>query len=1272
MRLAALFVLISFYVVGQDVQGLRFVQNKGQWDNTSDFQAQVPGGRVGVSANGFSVELLDMEALEHRHLAGHESIDEATGQASADAVRGHYFKINLLGSNPNVRPVAEHQLDGHYNYFLGNDKRRWASHARAYATIVYKHVYPGIDFRVSSIGSNLKYDFIVSPGADPSQIKIEYEGVIGIEKLNDELSIGTSIGMLTEQKPYSYQIKARNREAVSSEYQVRDNVVTFSFPSDYDSCRELVIDPLLIFSTYSGSTADNWGSTATPGEHGALYSAGVTNQQNGGAFPATVGAFQPFNHGSYDMAIIKYDSAGTKFLYATHLGGVNNDSPESLVVDKATGDLIVLGISSSPDFPTSANAYDNSFNGGTPIFNRVINTTDAWDIVLTRLSSDGGTLIGSTFLGGSGNDGLNLPKQSGGVLVANYGDEMRGDVITDGDGNVYLSSVTGSADFPIVNGFDDTYNGGTTDGLVVKLTPDLSSIVWSTYVGGAGLDAAYSIKFDANNNIVLAGGTTSADFPTTAGAYQPAFKGIVDGWIARIASDGSTMMQATLTGTISFDQVYFIDLNASGEIFCYGQTAGHMPVTPGVYRNANGGQFLQKFSADLSTLSFSTVFGSGSTTGLVMPNISPTAFLVNDCNNIYMAGWGGFVNSNSNTGFWPSSTHGMPVTSDAYQKTTTGSDFYFMVLNGDASTLVYATYLGGNSSKTHVDGGTSRFDKYGIVYHAVCSGCVFGNEAGGSTSDFPTTPNAHSRLNRSANCNNAAFKFDLNSLWADFNTNNTALTMPGFNNVCYPDSIVFENLSTGGKTITWDFDDGTVVVQDDADPRFVIHQYQNAGQYQVKLKIADLSTCSQTDSITKTIYYFKPNITVGPDTKVCEGGSVTLEASGGTSYLWTTVDGAVVSQQKSPVVSPTTFTSYFVTVKDSNGCARKDTVNVDVTLNVHAFLQSYDLNNKTPGYNNVCYPNAIQFRNLSVNGEEYIWDFGDGSLPLAKSDSTPVVHTYQNQGVYQVKLKALNPNTCNLEDVAVKVINYYKDQIVVGEGGEICEGSSFQLFARGGNVFEWSTEDRVIFSTSSDPVVRPSQDTRYYVTVTDAHQCMRKDTVDVAVLDSVDAKWVHNLKGSCFDRPGIYVENLSPPLDDVTYRFEFGDGVVSEEPRVTHQYEKDGVYALKFVAQKKYCAFEETVHVPVYTLVVPNVFTPEGSPGFNDEFVVGFGEDLLTAGEAGQKIQLTVVNRWGKSVYESDDYQNDWKGHDLEGGVYYVHIKVGEMATCKGWVHIVK
>lgn len=1272
MRLAIIVLLfISTQVVGQEVNGLRFIENKGQWDSDIDFQALVPGGRVGVSPNGFSIVVLNLEEMEHRHMASHGeplAVNEFDGGISDDGIDGHYFKINFVGANSNVKPIATASLQGHHNYFLGSDSCRWASHAKAYGSILYQNVYEGVDFKVSSVGQDLKYDFIVRPGADPSQIKIEYAGLEALELSGFNLALKTSVRTLIDQRPVSYQ----SNQNISTEYLLNDNVVSFYFANGYDECEELLIDPLLIFSTYSGSTADNWGSTATPGEHGTLYSAGVTTQSLGGFFPATPGAFQTTNRGSFDMGIIKYDSAGTQFLYATYLGGEHNDSPQSLVVDRASGDLIVLGISSSPNYPTSINAFDNSFNLGTPVSNRVLNTTDLWDIVLTRLSSDGGTLKGSTFLGGSGNDGLNHPKQSGGALVVNYGDEMRGDVITDDAGYVYISSVTSSGDFPIINGFDDTFNGGITDGLVVKLAPDLSSIVWSTYVGGSGFDASYSIKFDVDQNVIVAGGTTSADFPVTPGVYQNSFNGIVDGWIARIASDGSSIIDGTFTGTSSFDQVYFVDLNADGDIFVYGQTAGQMPVTSGVYRNANSGQFLQKFSPDLSILKLSTVFGSGSTGGLVIPNISPTAFLVNDCDNIYMAGWGGFVNSSSGTGYWPSSTHGMPVTSDAYQKTTSGSDFYFIVLNGDATELVYSTFLGGNSSKTHVDGGTSRFDKYGIVYHSVCSGCTFGNINNTASSDFPTSPNAKSRLNRSQNCNNAAFKFDLSSLRALFDTNNTAFTAPGFNNVCYPDSIVFENFSTGGKTITWDFDDGTIVTQQNTDPRFVIHQYKQPGQYKVKLKIMDLSTCSQTDSTFKIINYFKENITVGPDAMVCEGSPFQLTASGGIDYKWTSSDGSFSSNEQFPVVQPTEEISYFVTVTDVNGCSRSDTLSLGIIRNVHAAFQTYNLDLSKSDFNDVCYPEALQFKNLSRYGTWFVWDFGDGTTPLQMSDSVAVVHQYHEPGTYTVKLRALNPQTCNQDDIATKIIRYYKDNIQVGDDGEICEGEQFQLKATGGNTYAWVSEDRQFISSNASPLVQPGTSTKYFITVTDANNCVRKDTVQVTVRDSVRVDWRYRLEGTCVDRPAVFVQNLTPDQTDVTFRFDFGDGQSTTNREATHVYESDGLYLVRLISETDYCVFEESVQLPVYTVSVPNVFTPEGSPGYNDVFEVGFGPELISPSDAGLPVHLIVVDRWGKKVFESHNYQNDWSGSYLVSGVYYFQLRVGDLATCKNWVHIVK
>ena len=148
------------------------------------------------------------------------------------------------------------------------------------------------------------------------------------------------------------------------------------------------------------------------------------------------------------------------------------------------------------------------------------------------------------------------------------------------------------------------------------------------------------------------------------------------------------------------------------------------------------------------------VFGTGS--GQV--DIALSAFLVDNCDNIYVSGWGGSTNGSQSA--TSSTTTGLPVTSDCHQCQTDGSDFYLIVLEENMQSLLYASFFGGNQSNEHVDGGTSRFDKDGIVYQSVCAGC-------GGNSDFPTTPGAWSNTNNAHNCNIAAFKFDISELTAN-------------------------------------------------------------------------------------------------------------------------------------------------------------------------------------------------------------------------------------------------------------------------------------------------------------------------------------------------------------------------------------------------------------------------------------------------------------------------------------------------------------------------
>jgi hypothetical protein len=1079
----------------QNLNALQFIQNKNQWDEGIDFSAKVPGGAVYISSKGFSVYLVDQEKLDQDHLNGHEHRNESDGKLAEEPTRGHYFQINFLGANLRAKPIPMQKGSGYYNYFLGSDSCRWAGSVPAYEDLMYADTYPGIDLKVSSSGKNLKYDFIVKAGVDPNQIQIEYCGVDGLEKNDGDLIIKTSLGILTEKKPIVYQIIDGRRTSVLSEYSLTGHTLSFSFPDGYDPCYDLVIDPLLIFSTYSGSTADNWGSTATPGEHGTVYSAGVTNRHigtniEGGQFPATPGAFQTTYGGKYDIAIIKYDSVGTRFLYATFLGGNQNESPHSLLVDSLTQDLIMLGTTSSINYPVNSNAYDLSFNFGQPVETGVIPYDLGSDIVISRLNRFGNLLIGSTFIGGNLNDGLNVLPSGKTSLTANYGDQMRGDVITDAQGYIYISSVTSSTNFPVTASFGNTYHGGGTDGVVMKLSPNLSSIIWSGFIGGFGFDAAYSIKFDRGNNILVAGGTNSGDFPVTPGAYQTVLGGSADGWLARLLPDGSAIVQSTFTGTIAYDQVYFIDQNKAGEIFCFGQTSGLMPVTPGVYTNPNSGQFLQKFSSDLSTLKLSTVFGSG----IGIPNISPTAFLVNECDNIFMSGWGG----NANSGYWStaSNTSGMPITPDAIQPITHGSDFYFIVLNSDASELKYATFLGGPFSHTHVDGGTSRFDKFGIVYHAVCAGC-------GGFSDFPTTQGVRSNVNRSQNCNNAAFKFDLSSLRARFQTNTVKFDMPGFDGACYPDSIRFQNKSTGGENFIWDLGDGTIITK-------------------------------------------------------------------------------------------------------------------------------------------------------------------------SKTDTASIIHQFQEEGIYYVKLVAIDYNTCRAVDSVTRAVHYYKDVIEVDDDAVVCEGSSHQLVASGGTIYSWTSDVSNFKSTDASPSIQPEEPANYFVSITDSDGCSKQDTISIGVVPSIDLVWDYDFITDCLSRPFIHVTNETKTVGDEILYFDFGDGTTSDNQATNHDFEKDSLYTVKLVGVREFCVYEKSVDIPIFTLFVPNVITPSASANYNDKLMIGFGAQGNTPADEGIPVSITIVDRWGKKIFESSNYQNDWDASSVEGGIYYLDLKLGNLASCKSWLHVVK
>ncbi|HTF20308.1 MAG TPA: hypothetical protein VK658_19690, partial [Chryseolinea sp.] len=539
-------MLIQLVSIADPGRGLKFEENKSQWPATYHYGASIPGGSFFVQPGVFTFLFFDQAQIDQWHEKSHGADDG--GEWPTEMVDGVRVETRFIGANHRATAVPIDQNSDYSNYFIGTDTRSWAPGVRNYQAVQYQALYTGIDLMIYSSEQNLKYDFVVAAGADPSVIQFAYEGIDKVMlSAGGDLEVESQWPLFIEKKPVAYQYIDGRRVLVPCQYQLANGVVSFQFPKGYDACQPLVIDPLLIFSTYSGSTADNWGSTATPGEHGTLYSAGVTWNNDGGRFPATTGAFQSVLSGAFDIGILKYDSTGTRLLYATYLGGTETDSPHSLVVNK-DNELLVLGTTSSMDYPTTPSAYDRVFAGGTPA-NGVVSYRHGSDILISKFSSDGMNLLASTLLGGAENDGLNQ-----GVLVQNYGDQQRGDIITDSSNNVYIATVTGSPAFPIVNGLFDTYGGGITDAVIIKMNPDLTSIAWSTFVGGSGTDACHTIKFDKAGDLFIGGGTSSPEFPVTVGSYQTTFKGVADGWIASLSADGTAWQQATFTGTNSFDE----------------------------------------------------------------------------------------------------------------------------------------------------------------------------------------------------------------------------------------------------------------------------------------------------------------------------------------------------------------------------------------------------------------------------------------------------------------------------------------------------------------------------------------------------------------------------------------------------------------------------------------------------------------------------------------------------------------------------------------------
>lgn len=1036
------FFLLLFSCLLAQEESVWMNANKGQWEAQVLYRVDLFGGKMYLEKDGFTYYFYENPRSHSED--GHEHSEDEV----KTVLKAHAVKTKFIGSNWKGEKVESNQSGFYNNYFIDNDKSKWKSEVYSYSKVVYSNFYPTIDLEVDGSDGGLKYSFHIPPNSDPSIIQMSIDGAdkMFIDSEGD-LHLTTSLGEIIEKKPIAWSVTKSGKKDVEVKYTLHNSVLSYEFPEGFDATLPLVIDPSLIFSTFTGSTADNWGMTATPGPNGEMYAGGISF---GIGYPVSAGAVDvSYNGGTpnnnlagFDVSISKFNAAGNILLFSTYLGGSNsNELPESLITS-SNGELYILGITGSTNFPIAGEAFDNSFNGGSQFVASGL-LFPASDIFISKINETGTILEASTFLGGTSNDGVNNSS-----LRYNYGDDFRGEIILDGLENVFVASHTQSSNFPVTNG---SSLSGTQDAVVFQLDAGLSSLQWSGFYGGTGVESGNSLAMNNAGELFVTGGTGSPDF--SFNGNDIVYGGANDGYLMKLNAEDGSFVSGTFMGDNQYDQTYFVQLDVDNYVYVYGQSESSWTISPGCYGNANSGQFLRKYTNDLLTIEWTTMFGAGSG----RPEISPTAFLISDCYDIFVSGWGGTVNTSGQaTG---SSSNNFPITADAFQSTTNGSNFYLGILSQDASSLVYGTYMGGfASSANHVDGGTSRFDKSGAVYHAVCAACS-GNDNG-----FTSTPGAWSTTNPSPNCNMATFKFQLGLPYS----------LSANSSVCNGESVQLN--ASGGINYAWSPTAGL------SNP-FIPNPIATPTVTTVYYVEMDFNEgCAIIDSVIVEVIGV-PTILLDSQSEICFGDTTSLSASGdGISYTWS--PNLNIDNVSLPTVNvwPTESHYYYCTVE--NECF-SSLDSIYVTVNPLPSIIATEDTIICVGDVGLIYANG---------GVEYSW-VPDPVLTVlneSQAEVAPITPGY----FYAI---GFDENGCQNRD-SVFVDFYEIPELIISPDTSVCLTESAQLSVSGATSYSWSPSQSLTNPNSANPIATPLVPTNYVVNAIYADGCVTQGEVFVDLL----------------------------------------------------------------------------------------------------------------------------------------------------------------------------
>ncbi len=1202
---------------------ITFIENKGQWHPDVWFQTQMGGAALFLKENGYTVTLYDQKQYQHFFDKKRDPSIKADGEVDA-----HAFNVNFVNANENVAPYGLEKKEAYHNYFLGNNASQWTHHVALYEEIYYPNLYDGIDLKFYQNQSHSKYEFIVAPHVSPKSIVWEYEGAHRISLQQENLVVTTSVGKMIEMKPIAYQIiNEVDTQFIDCHFSIKKGRVSFK-TGHYDKNLPLILDPTLIFSSYTGSISDNWGFTASFDSEANVFAGGLAF---GSQYPVTPGAFQVnFAEGQVDIVISKFNDTGTDLLYSTYLGGSCVEMPHSIIANY-NDELYVFGTTGSEDFPVTEGCYQGTFQGGNnKQLSNGIRYSDGADMFILKFSADGSQLLGSTFMGGTFNDGLNTSTH----IRKNYADEVRGEIILDNYSNVYVTSCTFSLDFPTTaNAFQPNIGGGQ-DAVIFMMNHNLTNLTWSSYLGSSNNDAGYSMVVNPDETIFLCGGTKSPTFPVTPSALQPENGGgTTDGFVTKVSGDGTQILASTYLGKEGYDQAYLVKSDRDNNAYIFGQSDA--PLESWVVNadwSQNNGQFICKIAPQLDSIVWSTEFGSNRDE----PDISPTALLVDVCNKIYMSGWGGSVN-----GF--GGTSGMPITPDAQQVSTDGADYYLICINDDASNIYYATYFGGISDE-HVDGGTSRFDRKGRIYQAVCAGC-------GGNSDFPTTPSAWSNSNNSHNCNLAVFKMDFNlpAVVADFNMPVT---------ICAPNTIEFDNRSqtvSDNTAFFWDFGDGNTSTE-----AFPAHEYIEPGLYAVMLVVSDLGTCNFSDTLIRHMLVLSNSTQTLPTQFLCDGSYVQLgfppSPDDNISYEWTPTTGLSNSFISNPTANPDTSTRYTLLV--SNGVCFDTIVQMVECVNIEVDIEEEYI---------VCAGESATIEpevNTNIEGATFQWsdDFHFDNIINTNTNSPILTYTPYND-LTTLYFKVL---LHGCEDIYTVTIHRIKLELTVESVVVACfvDTSTIHLNVNYPNcTFDWQPAEFIYSgANTASPCVQPPHTMDYTATVMSEHGCETSTTVEVVKQEGtfpieVDA-WASDQH--IFLKESTILFSTDYQEDEYTYSWTPDDDLSDPDQMSTEAKPEVTTLYTVTITDKFGCQKSDTVTIYVTERIcdepyiyVPNAFSPNND-NINDILYVR--SEIIES-----EIIFKIFDKWGELMFETTDISEGWngtyKGEDCMPGVYDYYLE---------------